>query len=183
MKEEAEFVVELRSWLSLFTPCGDEVHENTPRRFFEAMTEMTAGYRIDPRKLLVKTFEDSFDEMVVVRDMPYWSLCEHHLLPFFGTATIGYIPAHGMVVGLSKLPRLLHCFSRRLQMQERLTRQIGEAIDDGLSPVGTGVVVKGRHLCMEIRGVKTNAETVTSFLSGALRDDEKARAEFLELAR
>ena len=174
--------IELYQWLERFE-VTDEVQHNTPRRFVEAMGELTAGYLLDPEAILKKKFEDSFDEMVVVRDMPYWSLCEHHLLPFFGTATIGYIPSGGQVVGLSKLPRLVHCFSRRLQMQERLTRQIGESLDRWLKPIGTGVVIKGRHLCMEIRGVKTNAETVTSYLSGALREDEKARAEFLELAR
>lgn len=118
--------------------------------------------------------------MVTLSGIEYWSLCEHHLLPFFGRATVGYIPVGGRVVGLSKLPRLVHCFSRRLQMQERMTRQIGEALDRHLRPKGVGVVVTGRHLCMEIRGVRTRAETRTTYLGGAMREDDKARAEFLE---
>lgn len=160
---------------------SEEVYENTPKRFRQAMDEPTSGYLTKAEDILAKTFDDLCDEMIVLRDIEFWSLCEHHLLPFFGTATIGYVP-DGKVLGLSKLPRLLHCYSRRLQMQERMTRQIGQAIDEHLSPLGVGVVVKGRHLCMEIRGARSRAETVTSFLSGVIREKPEARAEFLQLA-
>lgn len=157
----------------------------TPKRVARAWQEWTQGYRIDPASVL-KTFEDGadgVDEMVVVKDIPFYSHCEHHLAPIFGTATIAYIPA-GKIVGLSKIPRLLYVFSRRLQVQERLTNQIADAIEQYLQPTGVGVVIKARHLCMESRGIdKQGHVTVTSALRGALRSKSEARAEFLDLAR
>ena len=159
---------------------------DTPARFERALIEYTRGYGIDPATLL-KSFEDgahSYDQMVVVRDVPFYSLCEHHLAPFFGTATVAYIPSDKAprVVGLSKLARLVDCFARRLQVQERMTVQIADALRDALDPRGVGVLVRARHLCMESRGVqKPGAETVTSALRGCFLTGE-ARAEFMALA-
>lgn len=154
----------------------------TPRRVVRSLTELTAGYRSDPATILDCTFDVAYDEMVVVRDVPFVSLCEHHLLPFTGTATLGYIPT-SRVVGLSKLARLVDCYAQRLQVQERLTRQIAEAIDTNLEPAGVGVVVRAEHSCMSARGVRKAAPMITSTMLGALRDKPPARAEFLALAR
>jgi GTP cyclohydrolase I len=121
--------------------------------------------------------------MVVVKDMPFYTHCEHHMAPFFGTATVAYIPA-GKIVGLSKLSRVVNAYARRLQVQERLTNQIADAINDNLQPKGVGVVLKARHLCMESRGIcQQGSSTVTSALRGVMRDVPEARAEFLDLAR
>lgn len=162
---------------------------DTPRRVIKALRELTAGYAIDPAKLLETRFSVEVDQMIVVRQVPFWSLCEHHMLPFHGTATIGYIPAAPgaedrmtRVVGLSKLARLLQAFARRLQIQERLTTQIADALEAALTPRGVGVMVRARHLCMEMRGVAARGELVTSCLRGAMRDDASVRAEFLSLA-
>lgn len=157
---------------------------DTPARVIRALQEMTSGYSDDPAALLSTQFPDDYDEMVVVRGVEFHSLCEHHLLGFAGTATVAYIPSPGLgVVGLSKLARLVECYARRLQVQERMTMQIAEAIETHLSPVGVGVVVRARHSCMGCRGVrKPGAEMVTSALRGAMRDDAQARAEFLALA-
>jgi GTP cyclohydrolase I len=127
-------------------------------------------------------FEQEYDEMVAVRDIPFYSLCEHHLLPFFGTCHVAYVPA-GRVVGLSKIPRLVEVFAHRLQLQERMTREIAEALASTVRPAGVGVVVEARHLCMEMRGVESSGSTVTSCLLGAFRDDARTRNEFLELVR
>jgi len=159
-----------------------EVLKNTPARFVKAFGELTAGYDCDPRRILSKTFDVPYDEMVVVRAIPFWSLCEHHLLPFSGTATVGYIPGK-RVVGLSKIPRLVECFARRLQVQERLTKEIADAIRIHLQPAGVGVLVRGTHSCMAMRGVKAAGEMVTSCLLGVIREKAEARSEFLELAR
>jgi len=148
----------------------------TPKRVIKALKEMTKGYQENPRQILSKVFTEAYDEMIVLKDIEFWSLCEHHMLPFHGTATIGYIPA-GKIVGISKLARLVHCFSRRLQVQERLTQEIANAMMDALKPLGVGVVLKAGHLCMACRGVRTPAEMVTSCLLGVFRD--KARNEFL----
>jgi GTP cyclohydrolase I len=165
-------------------PTREGLHE-TPKRVAEAWRFWCSGYERDPTELL-KTFQDGAegcDEMVVVKDIPFYTHCEHHLTPFFGTATIAYLP-DGKVVGLSKLSRVLDVFARRLQVQERLTAQVADAIVDGLAPKGVGVVVKARHLCMESRGVcQQGHHTVTSALRGAIRDEASARAEFLALAR
>lgn len=157
----------------------------TPQRFLKAWKEWGAGYEQDPTALL-KTFEDGaerYDEMVLVRDIPIYSHCEHHLAPFFGKAHIAYIPDR-RIVGLSKLARLAECFARRLQVQERLTSQIAHALQDALHPVGVGVVLECRHLCMESRGVRApGTSTTTSCLLGALKEEEAARAEFMRLVR
>ncbi len=172
----------IRRYLKARDPHVDrEVLENTPARFVKAFAELTSGYALDPRKILSKTFDVPFDEMIVVKDIPFWSLCEHHLLPFSGTASVGYIP--GKVVGLSKIPRLVECYARRLQVQERMTRQIADAISIFLKAKGVGVLIRGKHSCMSMRGAKTSGEMVTSCLIGVIREKAEARQEFLELAR
>ena len=155
---------------------------DTPIRVRRSLEALTEGYRLDPRDVVGEAlFEVEYDEMVLVRDIEVYSLCEHHLLPFFGKAHVGYLP-RGRVVGLSKLPRLVDVFARRLQVQERLTRQIAECIQEILDPVGVGVVIEASHLCMMMRGVeKQQSTTRTSTLLGQLRDDDRARAEFLTL--
>jgi GTP cyclohydrolase I len=146
-----------------------------------AWDKLFSGYRQDPECLLRRVFCDGCDEMVVLRDIEFYSTCEHHFLPFFGRISIAYLPA-GKVVGVSKLARLVECFSRRLQIQERMTRQIAEAIMRHLSPLGVGVVASAQHLCMTSRGVeKQNSVMVTSAMLGVFREDEKSRREFLDL--
>lgn len=156
----------------------------TPARVVKAWKFWTSGYHVDVAKLL-KTFEDGaehYDEMVMVKDIPIYSKCEHHLADIFGTATIAYIP-NGRVVGLSKLSRVVDAFARRLQVQERLTTQIADALDLHLQPIAVGVIIKARHLCMESRGVcQQGHHTVTSALRGVFKTDPTARAEFLRLA-
>lgn len=158
---------------------------DTPKRVVKAWEHWASGYGVDIAKLL-KTFEDGADgcdEMVVVKDIPFYTHCEHHMAPFFGTATIAYIP-DGRIVGLSKLPRVVNAFARRLQVQERLTNQIADAIQEHLQPKGVGVVIRARHLCMESRGIQQQGHhTITSALRGVMRDSAEARAEFLDLAR
>lgn len=164
---------------------GREGLRETPTRMLKAWREYTSGYQVDAEALL-KTFTDgaeNVDEMVLVRDIPVYSHCEHHLAPFFGVAHVAYIP-NGKVVGLSKLPRLVDAFSRRLQVQERLTQQVAHAINDVLHPRGVGVVVECRHMCMEARGIRARGTTTkTSCLLGAMKTDASARAEFLGLSR
>ena len=155
-----------------------EVLENTPARFAKAWREMTCGYKQKPEEILRKTFEADCDEMVVVDNIPFASTCKHHLLPFTGFVSIGYIPT-GKVVGLSKLPRLVRCFSQRLQMQETMTAEIAHAIDYYLNPLGVGVVVRGTHTCMALRGVKSPGVMKTSSMLGVFRSDPSARGEFL----
>lgn len=156
---------------------------DTPARFAKAWRHWTSGYSVDIEKLL-KTFEDgadNYDELVLVKDIPIYSKCEHHLADIFGTATIGYIPS-GRVVGLSKLSRLADAFARRLQVQERMTVQIADALDEHLKPRGVGVIIRARHMCMESRGIcQQGHHTVTSALRGVLKQGEP-RAEFLKLA-
>lgn len=161
----------------------------TPRRVCDAWAEWTTGYaqyRVGELDELLKSFTDGasdVDEMVLVRDIPVYSHCEHHLAPFFGHAHVAYIP-NGRIVGLSKIPRLVNLFMRRLQVQERLTQQIAHAMQKGLTPLGVGVVLECRHLCMESRGVRTpGTTTTTSCLLGALKTDASARAEFMRLVR
>lgn len=157
----------------------------TPARMAKAWRHWTGGYAVKPEDLL-KVFEDGAekcDEMVIVKDIPFYSQCEHHLAPFFGTATIGYIP-NGKIVGLSKLSRLTDMFARRLQVQERLTNQIADAIETHLQARGVGVVVRARHLCMESRGVcQQGHHTVTSALRGVMREQGETRSEFMTLAK
>lgn len=156
--------------------------QGTPDRVCRALREMTEGYHQDPALILSRVFEESYDEVVIVRAIPFTSLCEHHLLPFLGTVDIGYLP--GKVVGLSKLARLVDCFSKRLQIQERLTQQIAGAIQQYLEAKGTAVVVRAEHACMACRGVKKpGAEMVTSSMLGVFRDEAEIRAEFLALCK
>jgi GTP cyclohydrolase I len=153
----------------------------TPRRVAESLRYLTEGYSTDPSTVVGDALFalDGYDDMVLVKDIAFYSLCEHHLLPFFGRVHIGYVP-EGRIVGLSKLPRLVDMYSRRLQVQERMTREIAEAIDSVVTPRGVGVVVEGRHLCIEMRGVeKESSQTVTSCMLGVFRDDQRTRAEFL----
>jgi GTP cyclohydrolase I len=158
--------------------------KDTPMRVAKAWKHWLGGYDIDIASLL-KTFSDGAegcDQMVIVKDIPIYSKCEHHLADIFGTATIAYIPS-GKVVGLSKLSRLADAFARRLQVQERLTNQIADALVEHLAPQGVGVIVKARHMCMESRGIcQQGHHTVTSALRGVLRDERDARAEFFQLA-
>jgi GTP cyclohydrolase I len=154
---------------------------DTPNRVAESLRYLTEGYAADPSTIVGDAIFalDGYDDMVLVKDIAFFSLCEHHLLPFFGRVHIGYVP-DGRIVGLSKLPRLVDAFSRRLQVQERMTREIAEAISSVVSPRGVGVVVEGRHLCIEMRGVKKeSSQTVTSCMLGVFRSDQRTRAEFL----
>jgi GTP cyclohydrolase IA len=158
--------------------------QRTPERMQKAMEYLTKGYSQDPDKTLQGAlFEVTYDEMVIVKDIEMFSLCEHHLLPFFGKVHVAYIP-DGKVVGLSKIPRLVDIFARRLQVQERLTVQIAETIQNAIQPQGVGVVVEARHLCVMMRGVeKQHSSAVTSHMLGSFRTSEKTREEFLALIR
>lgn len=158
--------------------------ERTPERVARMFAELTEGYRVDPVSLVNDAlFDVAYDEMVVVRDIEFYSLCEHHLLPFFGQVHIGYIP-DGRILGLSKFARLVDMYARRLQLQERLATQIAEALVQVLEPRGVGVVVEGAHLCMMMRGVeKQHSTTVTSAMRGVFKEDLKTREEFLALLR
>lgn len=155
--------------------------QDTPKRVVKAWDHWTRGYYMDPSDIL-KVFEDgaqSYDEMVLVRDIPIYSKCEHHLADIFGTACIAYIP-DGKIVGLSKLSRLADCFARRLQVQERMTVQIADALVEHLQPKGVGVMIRARHMCMESRGIcQQGHHTVTTALRGVIKHDASARAEFL----
>ena len=155
---------------------------DTPARVVKAWREMTAGYAEDPAEILARTFDESSDELVILRGISFYSTCEHHLLPFYGQAVVGYLP--GKVVGISKLARLVECFAKRLQVQERMTRQIAEAVETHLEARGVGVVLSAHHLCMGCRGVRQEeTEMVTSSMLGTLRTDATSRAEFLKLCR
>lgn len=163
---------------------GRDGLQRTPLRVAKALRFLTSGYQQDPMEILNGAlFEVSYDEMVLVKDIEFYSLCEHHMLPFFGRAQVAYIP-DGRVVGLSKIPRLVSMFARRLQVQERLTMDIAETIERVLEPKGVAVVIESIHLCMMMRGVEQqNAFAVTSSLKGAFQSDAKTRAEFMELIR
>jgi GTP cyclohydrolase I len=158
--------------------------ERTPERVEKAMHHLTRGYHEDPEQLLKSAlFTVTYDEMVIVKDIEMFSLCEHHMLPFFGKVHVAYIP-NGKVIGLSKLPRLVEIFARRLQVQERLTTQIAETLMKIVQPQGVGVVVEARHLCMMMRGVeKQHSATVTSAMLGCFRNEKETREEFLALVR
>jgi GTP cyclohydrolase I len=155
----------------------------TPGRVEKSMDFLTKGYDEDPTKILRGAlFDENYDEMVIVKDIEMFSLCEHHLLPFFGKVHVAYIPK-GKVIGISKIPRLIEVFARRLQVQERLTRQIADAIQHAISPLGVGVVIEARHLCMMMRGIeKQHSSTVTSAMVGCFRQKD-TRQEFLSLVR
>jgi GTP cyclohydrolase I len=154
----------------------------TPHRFAKAMLDLTVGYSQDPLTLVNKAiFHEKYDEMILVKDIEFFSLCEHHLLPFFGRCHIAYIP-NGKIVGLSKLARIADVFAKRLQVQERLTEEIAHCIDDILKPKGVAVVIEAKHLCMVMRGVqKQNSAMTTSSMLGAFRTDLATRSEFLKL--
>jgi GTP cyclohydrolase IA len=156
--------------------------QRTPERMQKALEHLTKGYSQDPDAVLQNAlFEVTYDEMVMVKDIEMFSMCEHHLLPFFGKVHVAYIPK-GKVVGLSKIPRLVDIFARRLQVQERLTVQIAETIQKAIQPLGVGVVVEARHLCVMMRGVeKQHSSAVTSHMLGSFRASEKTREEFLSL--
>jgi len=155
----------------------------TPARVAASMAFLTQGYASTAEQVIGDgIFEEAHDNMIMVRDVELYSMCEHHMLPFFGKAHIAYIP-NGRIVGLSKIPRIVDVFARRLQVQERLTEQIAQALCSVLNPRGVGVVIEAYHLCMMMRGVqKQNSKTITSALTGAFRDDPKTRDEFLRLA-
>jgi GTP cyclohydrolase I len=156
--------------------------KRTPERMEKAVEFLTRGYKENPTKLLRDAlFDVDYDEMVIVKDVEMFSLCEHHMLPFFGKVHVAYLPK-GKVIGLSKIPRLIDVFARRLQVQERLTKEIADSIQDAIDPLGVGVVIEARHLCMMMRGVeKQHSATVTSAMLGAFRDDQQTRSEFLSL--
>jgi GTP cyclohydrolase I len=155
--------------------------ERTPERVANMYTELLAGYRVDPIKIVKDAlFEVTYDEMVIVRDIEFYSMCEHHMLPFMGRAHVAYIPS-GRVIGLSKIPRIVDVFAHRLQVQERMTRQIADFINDALMPKGVGVVVEALHLCTMMRGVKKhNARMTTSAVHGAFRRSLATRQEFFD---
>lgn len=161
---------------------GRDGLSNTPARVAQAFAELTQGYRMDPKEILNGAlFDVCYDEMVIVKDIEMFSLCEHHLLPFFGKVHVAYIPRR-KVVGLSKIARLVEMFSRRLQVQERLTSQIAKTLQEVVDPLGVGVVVEARHLCMMMRGIeKQHSSAVTSAMLGAFRDNLQTREEFLSL--
>ena len=155
--------------------------EKTPERVAKAYQFLTHGYALDPRDVLQQAlFEEAYDEMILVKDIEIYSLCEHHMLPFFGRAHVAYIP-DGRIVGLSKIPRTVEIFARRLQVQERLTQQIRDAIDEVVEPLGTAVVIEAQHLCMMMRGAeKQRSKTTTSSMSGEF-EQHRTRAEFMRL--
>jgi len=154
----------------------------TPKRAIASLKYLTHGYRQDIKKVLNQAiFEENYDEMVVLKEIDVFSLCEHHLLPFYGKAHVAYIP-HGRIIGLSKIPRVVEIFARRFQVQERLTSQIAECLMDALKPRGVGVVIEALHLCMAMRGVeKKDSLCVTSAMLGSFRESERVRGEFLSL--
>ena len=157
---------------------------DTPKRAERSLRFLTSGYAADVDAVLNNAmFTVDYNEMVIVKDIDFYSLCEHHLLPFFGKCHVAYIP-NGRVIGLSKIPRLVDVFARRLQVQERLTRQIADTIRDKIAPLGVAVVMEATHLCMSMRGVeKQNSFAVTSAMQGAFRDNSRTRMEFLELIK
>jgi GTP cyclohydrolase I len=154
----------------------------TPERVEKSMKFLTSGYQVDIDELINGAlYEESYNEMVIVKDIDVYSLCEHHLLPFFGKCHVAYLPS-GKIIGLSKVPRLVDAFSRRLQVQERLTTQIAQCIDEALKPAGVAVVIEALHLCMSMRGVeKQSSFTTTSSMVGSFKDDARTRSEFLSL--
>ena len=154
----------------------------TPLRVSKSWSFLTQGYQIDLDKIVNNAiFNESYDDLILVQDIEYYSLCEHHLLPFFGKAHVAYIP-DGKIIGLSKIPRIVEMFSRRLQLQERMTQEISNTLAHVLAPKGVGVVIEGQHMCMQMRGVeKQNSFTTTSSMLGIFRQDPKTRDEFLKI--
>jgi GTP cyclohydrolase I len=188
MKEEHNHILQAHVKGMLTSLVEDHEREGlaeTPARVAKAWAHWTSGYGVDIAKIM-KAFEDGgekYDQMVIVKDIPIYSKCEHHLADIFGTCSIAYIP-NGRIVGLSKLARLADAFARRLQVQERLTNQIADALVEHLQPLGVGVLIKARHLCMESRGIcQQGHHTVTTALRGAIKDEPQTRSEFLTLAK
>lgn len=171
----------------ILTALGEDVNRegllNTPNRVAKSLSFLTSGYNEDPKAILQKAlFKEDYNQMVVVKDIDFYSLCEHHILPFWGKAHIAYIP-NGYITGLSKLPRIVDVYSRRLQVQERLTKQIKDCIQETLNPLGVMVVLEAQHMCMQMRGVqKQNSFTVTSDFTGAF-NQAKTREEFISLTQ
>jgi GTP cyclohydrolase I len=154
--------------------------EDTPDRFSKAWDKLYSGYKQNPEDVLTVFDDEKYDEMIVVKDIEFYSTCEHHLIPFYGKAHVGYIP-NGKIIGLSKIPRIVEIFSRRLQNQERLTQQIADALDEALNPKGVGVILEAKHMCMMARGVeKQNTVVTTSSVKGLFKKNDKTRAEFLK---
>jgi GTP cyclohydrolase IA len=172
----------------LLTRLGEDPNRDgllrTPERMEKSMTFLTRGYTMDVTEVLHNAlFDVDYDEMVIVKDVEFFSQCEHHLLPFFGKAHVAYVP-NGKVIGLSKIPRLIDVFARRLQVQERLTRQVADAITEAISPQGVAVIIEAQHLCMMMRGVeKQHSSTVTSAMLGVFKTQLQTRNEFLSLVR
>jgi GTP cyclohydrolase I len=156
----------------------------TPHRVAKALRELTSGYRVDLDALINEAlFTECYDEMVIVRDIAFYSMCEHHMLPFFGRAHVAYLP-NKKIIGLSKIPKIVEVFSRRLQVQERLTMDIAYTLADKLKPIGVGVIMEARHLCMEMRGAESHhSPTTTSCMLGVFKKDARTRKEFLELVK
>jgi GTP cyclohydrolase I len=157
---------------------------DTPKRVTKSMAFLTQGYRMDVEEVLHNAlFDVEYDEMVIVKDIEFYSMCEHHMLPFFGKAHVAYVP-NGKVIGLSKIPRLVDVFARRLQVQERLTTQVADAIVEAIHPQGVAVILEAQHLCMMMRGVeKQSSDTVTSAMRGVFKEQQQTRNEFLSLVR
>tara|TARA_Y100001970_G_scaffold279778_1_gene387698 strand:+ start:466 stop:1044 length:579 start_codon:yes stop_codon:yes gene_type:complete len=157
---------------------------NTPLRVAKAWKELSKGYNQDLDKLINNAvFKEDYDQMVMVKDIGFYSMCEHHLLPFFGHAHVAYIP-DGKIIGLSKIPRMVDMFARRLQVQERMTQEIAAIIDDSLNPKGVAIIIEAQHMCMQMRGVqKKNSYMTTSSMLGIFRTDNKTRKEFLDLIK
>lgn len=153
----------------------------TPRRASTAISFMTQGYHQDSKDILNGAiFNEDYDDMVIVKNIEFYSLCEHHILPFFGNCHVGYIPS-GKIIGLSKIPRIVDMFARRLQVQERLTEQIARTLDEALHPLGVAVIIEAQHMCMMIRGVeKQNSKTITNVMLGEFRDKDSTRSEFMQ---
>jgi GTP cyclohydrolase IA len=180
LKRREEIVAELLT--SIGEDPAREGLQRTPQRVAKSWEFLTRGYGLDLHEVLNDAiFEEKYSEMVIVKKIDFFSLCEHHLLPFFGKVHVAYIPK-GKIVGLSKIPRIVEIFSRRLQVQERLTRQIADTLFEALNPEGVGVVIEARHMCMMMRGVeKQNSSATTSAMLGVFRDDMRTRQEFLHL--
>jgi GTP cyclohydrolase IA len=158
--------------------------QKTPKRVAKALAELTSGYRVDLDALINKAlFTECYDEMVLVRDISFYSMCEHHMLPFFGRAHVAYIP-NNKIIGLSKIPKIVEVFARRLQVQERLTREVADTLNAKLKPKGVAVVMEARHMCMEMRGAESHlSPTTTSCMLGVFADRDRTRKEFLDLIK
>jgi len=184
-KKVADIAVHVERILALIgEDASREGLQRTPIRVAKALLEMTTGYGANIDGMINRAvFHETYNEMVVVKDIRFYSLCEHHMLPFFGTAAVAYIP-NGKIIGLSKIPKMVDVFARRLQVQERMTQQIAETLEKKLSPLGVAVVIQARHLCMEMRGAQSHdSPTVTSAMLGAFRENARTREEFLSFTR